>query len=241
MSRPPLPAGTGDAAPAALTGDALLADLERRFDVLRETIDVGVARFDVIRPRDYDDLISEADYVKDERLPYWADIWPSSLVLSARLLEERGDGRRLLELGCGAGLVTLAAMQAGFEVTATDYYEDALHFTRANAWRALGREPAVRMVDWRTFPAGLNNFDVVVASDVLYERPYATLVAEAIERSLAPRGTAIVADPGRIAAPDFLAAAPECGLTLMDTDVRPLALGEIKQKISLYTLKHLFG
>jgi predicted nicotinamide N-methyase len=241
MSRAPLPAGAGDAAPGALSGAALLADLERRFDTVSERVDVGTTHYDLLKPRDYDDLISEADYVQDERLPYWADIWPSSLVLAARLLEERGQGRRLLELGCGAGLVTLAAMQAGFEVTATDYYEDALHFTRANAWRALGREPAVRMVDWRTFPAGVNNFDVVVASDVLYERPYATLVAEAIERSLASHGTAIVADPGRIAAPDFLAAAPKCGLTLMDTEVRPLAIGEITQKISLYTIKHLFG
>ena len=221
--------------------DELRSRLEREFDTVEEVFTIGGRELVILRPRNADDLITESDYVKDERLPYWADIWPSSLVLSARLLEEQGAGRRLLELGCGAGLVTLAAMQAGFEVTATDYYEEALHFTRANAWRALGREPAVRMVDWRAFPAGLNNFDVVVASDVLYERPYATLVAEAIERSLAPRGTAIVADPGRIAAPDFLAAAPACGLTLMDTEVRPLALGEIRQKISLYTLKHLFG
>ena len=224
-----------------LHGAALVADLERRFVTVTDTVDVGPARFDVMKPRDYDDLISEDDYVRDERLPYWADIWPSSLVLSARLLEERGEGRRLLELGCGSGLVTMAAMQAGFDVTATDYYEDALHFTRANAWRALGREPVARMVDWRSFPAGLNNFDVVVASDVLYERAYATLVAEAIERSLASHGTAIVADPGRIAAPDFLAAAPKCGLTLLDTEVRPLAIGEITQRISLYSFRHLFG
>ena len=241
MTPLPLPAGEGDQAPSALTGAALLADLERRFDTITDAVDVGPERFDVMRPRDYDDLISEADYVRDERLPYWADIWPSSLVLGARLLEERGAGRRLLELGCGAGVVTVAAMRAGFDVTATDYYEDALHFTRANAWRALGREPAVRMVDWRAFPAGLGTFDVVVASDVLYEKPYAVLVAEAIERTLASNGTAIVADPGRVAAPDFLAAAPRCGLTLLDTDVRPLALGEIRQKISLYSFRHLFG
>ena len=44
-------------------------------------------------------------------------------------------------------------MRAGYDVLASDYYDDALLFTRANAWRTLKREPRTRMIDWRDLPA----------------------------------------------------------------------------------------
>ena len=52
--------------------------------------------------------------------------------------------RRCLELGCGAGLVTCAAARAGFDVTASDYYLDALRFTAVNAWRVAQRAVTTR-------------------------------------------------------------------------------------------------
>ena len=104
-------------------------DLAARFDVVETEVTLGAARFVVLRPRDAEALISEADFARDERLPYWADVWPSAIILAAKLLEQDGNGRSALELGCGAGLCTIAAASAGFDVLATDYYEDALEFT----------------------------------------------------------------------------------------------------------------
>ncbi|MEO7522072.1 MAG: hypothetical protein ABIW79_09675, partial [Gemmatimonas sp.] len=118
-----------------LHGAALDEAIERRFSVSDEIVLVGGRQYVMRKPSNADHLISEADYVQDERLPYWADLWPASVQLAAALLEERGSGRTLLELGCGVGLATVAAIDAGFTVTATDYYEDALHVTRANAAR----------------------------------------------------------------------------------------------------------
>ncbi len=112
---------------------ALAQSLERRFRTTRSAVTAGAHTIDVMHPANAEDLIDEEDFERDERLPYWADIWPSSIIMARRLLEERGAGRHLLELGCGLGLATMAAMCAGFEVTATDYYQEALHFTRANA------------------------------------------------------------------------------------------------------------
>ena len=63
----------------------------------------------------------------------------------------RSPGRGL-ELGCGVGLVTTAAMIAGYDMIASDYYTDALAFTRANAFRNTGKSPAAPMIDWRHFP-----------------------------------------------------------------------------------------
>ena len=144
------------------------------------------------KPRSADDLLSEADFERDERLPYWADIWPSSTALASIVAGLDGRGKRCIELGCGLGLVTIGAMRAGYDVLATDYYDDALLFARRNARAATGREPATRMVDWRAFPSDLGRFDLVLASDVLYERQYADLVAQAIVASLKPGGIALI-------------------------------------------------
>src|SRR6478752_2829839 len=89
---------------------------------------------DIMHPENTDALISEEDMVRDDRLPYWADIWPSSRILARALARETGTGRTLLELGAGLGLVSIGAMRAGYDVLASDYYDDALLFTRANAW-----------------------------------------------------------------------------------------------------------
>ena len=218
--------------------DGTPADLAGRFDVVEGEVEVGGATFAVLRPRSAEDLISEDDFARDERLPYWADVWPSSIALGRRLLEERGAGRTLLELGCGVGVVALAAARAGFAVTVSDYYEDALAFARANLARA-GYTAEARHLDWRALPDDLPTYDVVVASDVLYERPYAELVAAVIDRALAPDGAALVADPGRFAAPAFVEAAQGHRLEIDGSDVRRVRVGEIVQRIRIYTLRRV--
>ncbi|MBA2688489.1 MAG: methyltransferase domain-containing protein [Gemmatimonadaceae bacterium] len=210
-----------------------LKNLYDRFTVLEESIAVGKHTFDIIRPRNADDLISEADYVKDERLPYWADIWPSSVVLGEWLLTHPSE-ERTLELGCGSGLVTTSAMKSGRSVTATDYYDDAVLFAKANSILSVGRSPEVRMVDWSSFPDDLGKFDLVLASDVLYEPRYPPMVANAIDRSLAPGGVAIVADPGRVAAPLFPAELESRNLRILKKETIPYSLNAISQKIDLY-------
>ncbi len=198
---------------------------------------VGGETFAVLRPAEPEALIDEDAFAHDERLPYWADVWPSTRVLAARLLGEPGAGRRLLELGCGSGVAAAAAARAGFAVTATDYYADALRFTRANVWRLARRACETRLVDWRAFPDDLGRFDVVVASDVLYERPYAALVARAIARTLARGGVAIVTDPGRIAAPAFVEAAVGLGLDVREPEVDVIEANGARQTIRTYGLR----
>lgn len=176
------------------------------------------------KPRNADDLISESDYAKDERLPYWADLWPSAESLSRYLLRQGAGGvlggrapgsalPRALELGCGIGLVTIAAMRAGFAVSGTDYYEAALRFTARNALANVGVEPDTRLVDWRAMPADLGTFDLVLAADVLYERQYSAIVAAAVAQTLAPTGVALIGDQGRVGLEAFLAECASRGLT----------------------------
>jgi len=218
----------------ALHGAALVESLERRFVTVNDDVQVGDTTVNVIRPRSAEDLIDEAAFERDERLPYWAELWPSSTVLANFVAGDRRPRGQAVELGAGIGVVSIAAALAGHEVLATDYYDDALLFARANAWRNLGREIETTLVDWRAIPATLPRFDVVLASDVLYESRYAPLVASTIDRFLAPRGVAYVADPGRVAANAFVDACREISLGVTTAATRPYLAGKVRQTITVY-------
>ncbi len=220
----------------ALSGRRLVAALEKRFDTVIEDVPVADRTFSILRPRKSDDLIREEDFVEDERLPYWADIWPASTILAEQIISRSGQGRRLLELGCGVGLVTTAAMASGHEVVASDYYTDALAFTRANAFQNVGKSPTAKMMNWRKFPEDATNFDKVIASDVLYESEYAKILPAILMRALSLHGVGLIADPGRIAAPEFMEKCEEVGLELLGKETFPYEVGEIRQKIDIYEL-----
>jgi predicted nicotinamide N-methyase len=219
---------------AVLDGDALVVALTRRFRTSIEDATVDAHTFSILKPANSDDLIREEDFVRDERLPYWADVWPSSIVLAEKLLELDGAARTAIELGCGVGLSTLAATTAGFDVLATDYYEDALDVTRANVFRNLGTVARTRLVDWRHLPDDLGTFDLLFASDVLYEKEYAELLPVILRRLLTPGGVALIADPGRVAAPIFVEACAANQLVIQEKETRPFEAGEIKQRIDIY-------
>lgn len=223
---------------------AELAALARRFVLREESVQLpGLPAWTLRLPRSAEELISEEEFARDERLPYWADLWPSALVLAAEvaaLPPAAPDGAtppRAIELGCGLGLPSLAALARGWSVLATDYYDDALRFCRWNALACTAREPETRMVDWRAWPDDLGTFDLVLAADVLYERPYGPLVAAAVVRSLAPGGVAWLADPGRVAAEGFRDACRDRGaqVTVRRVVERPGPSGA-PQRVTVYQI-----
>jgi predicted nicotinamide N-methyase len=213
-----------------------LAALDDRFVLAESIVKLGERDVRLLRPRNSDDLISEADYVMDERLPYWADLWPSAIALAQAVRSLAPSPLRVLELGCGLGLVSIAALLAGHDVVVTDYYADALLFTRRNALAAAGREPRTRVADWRAWPADLGQFDLVLGSDVLYERPYAEQVAAAIASTIVPGGKAFIADPGRTAVPAFLEACSQRGLGVTERARVAHDDGAIHQVITIHEI-----
>ena len=96
----------------------LRADLVRRFRTATRELELAGRTIRLLMPANADDLISEDDFVRDERLPYWADLWPSARILAEELAVMRLRGQRLLELGCGLGFVAMGAVIGGADVTA---------------------------------------------------------------------------------------------------------------------------
>lgn len=219
---------------APLHGLKLVDSLQRRFVTVNDDVRVGDRSVNVLRPRSAEDLISESDFERDERLPYWAELWPSSTILANFVAADTRPSGNAIELGAGVGLVSIAAAIAGHTVTATDYYEDALAFARANSFRNLGFEFETALVDWRNVPSDLPRFDIVLASDVLYESRYAPLVASVVDRFLAESGVAYVADPGRVAANAFVDACADRDLAIDTRASRPYQAGTIRQNITVY-------
>jgi predicted nicotinamide N-methyase len=213
---------------------ALVESLERRFRTIRTRLDVGGRDITLLHPESAEDLIDERDFERDERLPYWAEIWPSARILAAQLISMEPRKRTLFELGCGAGLVATAAALAGFRVTVSDYYEDALRFARANAWLNFAPVPRATLLDWRALTAAPGRYDLVVASDVLYEREYGRLVARAMGTLLGQSGTAYLADPGRVGRDEFLSALAAWSLVLRAATEHRFADESVRQTITIY-------
>ena len=170
------------------------------FDPVRETVAVGPLRLEIARPRSAEDLIDEDAYARDERLPYWAELWPSAHVLAAELAGRDLAGLRVVELGCGVGLPSVVAALGGADVLATDWYAEALTFARANA-AAAGARLRAMLLDWNAPAAALlppgDGFDLAIGADVLYEERNGPALAALLPLLLRPGGEALVADPRR--------------------------------------------
>ena len=174
--------------------DSLLA-----FDPVGDEVEIGGAVLSILRPRSAEELIDEEAFARDERLPYWADLWPSAIVLAERLAALPLAGARVVELGCGVGLPSIVAALGGAEAVATDWYPEALAFARANA-AAAGARVATMAVDWREPPASLlarGPADLAIGADLLYEERNGAALAALLPRLLRPGGEALIADPRR--------------------------------------------
>ena len=173
--------------------------------VVEERIALPVGDVALSRPRDAEALLTEEGFEREEFLPYWAELWSSAVALADDIARRSLRAERVLELGCGLGLPSIAAVLAGGRVLATDWSPDAVRVTAANAalngveletaevaWADPG--PIVERGPWR----------YVIASDVLYEPRNVDQLLELLPRLVDRKGRILIADPGRRPAEDFL-------------------------------------
>ncbi len=150
---------------------------------------------------DLDDDHPEAESL----IPYWADPWPSAeglirFLASSRRPRPRGEA---LELGAGLGLLGLAALRLGWDLSLSEFHPQALPWLRRNLEiNGFSPERALTL-DWREAPP--RRWRTILASDVLYERPFAGQIADFLEAALEPGGRAWIAEPGRPIADEGIA------------------------------------
>ena len=142
--------------------------------------------------------------VRDERLPYWATLWDSALILSGVLLADNliAPGESVLELGCGLGLVSSIACLKHARVTATDYQRDALKFAQLNGLQIAGVAPRTMFIDWRAPPQG-QHYATLLGADLVYEPRFFDPLIAAFDALLAPGGRVLFSEPNRIIGRSF--------------------------------------
>jgi predicted nicotinamide N-methyase len=159
----------------------------------------------LLQPRDGAELPDDGGVEWAPLAPYWSVLWRSGVALGRELSRWPLEGLRVVEVGCGMGVPSLAASRGGAVVLATDASGEALDLLALNAARN-GLVVDTAQVDWAS-PEGLPArapFDLALAADVLYERAGVPQLLALLPR-LAPR--VLLADPGRPAAGAFLAEA----------------------------------
>jgi predicted nicotinamide N-methyase len=171
-------------------------------ELVSRTIELPGGALHLFQPRESAELPDAGPVEWAPVAPYWSVLWRSGVALARALDGEALEGLRVVELGCGLALPSLAAARAGASVLATDACREALTLAEHNA-RANGVRVETAAVDWAEPGELLARvpFDLVLAADVLYERAGVPALLSLLPR-LAPE--AWLADPGRPPAGAFV-------------------------------------
>ena len=125
--------------------------------------------------------------------PYWAFAWAGGQALARYVLDHPKivQGKRVLDIGAGSGLVGIAAEKAGAEsVTAADIDAFSCAAIRLNA---AANNSAIAITQNDLIGTD-EDWDVILVGDLFYERP----LAERLLAWLRPLDTiALLGDPGR--------------------------------------------
>lgn len=124
-------------------------------------------------------------------------VWPAGLALAEEMSRFSIAGKNILELGCGIGLTSLVLARRGARITACDHHPLAEDFLRQNA--ELNGLPPITFLNapWLGPNPLLGRYDLIIGSDLLYERDHAPLLAGFIAHHATPAAEVLIADPGR--------------------------------------------
>jgi len=147
----------------------------------------------------FHDPLGEAEQagISSAHWPLFGLLWPSGRVLAQAMLTFELEGKRVLELGCGLGLASLVVHRRGGDVTASDCHPLACAFLLENL--RLNQLPAMKYEtgDWARANPRLGLFDLIIGSDLLYDRDQPEALSQFIDRHSADAVEVLIADPDR--------------------------------------------
>jgi len=191
-----------------------------------QTIEFGDMDIHVRTLRDKQEFSDDDDVagklgISSASWPIFGTVWASGEVLAHLMCDFQIAGKRILEVGCGIGLSSLLLNHRHADITATDYHPEAGNFLAANT--LLNKDNAIPFMrtGWGDADCGLGKFDLIIGSDLLYERDHVELLAHFIEQHAKPLCEVIIVDPGRGHAARYSKKMVSLGYT--HTQMRPAA------------------
>ena len=143
--------------------------------------------------------------------PLFGMLWPSGAHLAAHLAaHELRPGQRILEVGCGLALASLVGHRRGADMTASDCHPMAAEFLHANL--QLNGLPPMKynhgewdgMLEGGALQEAVSlRYELIIGSDVLYDRDACTALAGFIGRHATPDSEVWIVDPERGNRPAF--------------------------------------
>lgn len=171
--------------------------LTRRIKLRIGELDFSLDALQDLQQFDDTDGAAERAGISSALWPLFGQAWPSGSVLANYMVDFEIDGMRILEIGCGLALSSLVLQQRGADITASDHHPLAEAFLQRNA--RLNHLALVPYQDlpWETANHTLGRFDLIIGSDVLYERGHAAGIAALVQQHSQPTMQIVISDPGR--------------------------------------------
>ncbi len=147
----------------------------------------------------YADPLGEAELagISSAGWPLFGKVWPSARVLALAMHSFDLVGKRILEIGAGLGLVSLVIHRRAGDITVSDWHPLSEIFLNENLLLNKLGPLQYRTGNWASGNPGLGRFDLIIGSDVLYERQQPEQLANFIARHAAPKAQIIIVDPDR--------------------------------------------
>ena len=129
--------------------------------------------------------------------PLFGMVWPSARMLANAMQTYDIAGKRILEIGCGLALASLVIHRRQGDITASDCHPLTAAFLADNVLRNDLPVLKYQTGHWGRENLGLGQFDLIIASDVLYERDQPETLSQFIHLHSADPVNIIVLDPDR--------------------------------------------
>lgn len=141
--------------------------------------------------------LAEEAGITSANWPLFGVVWPAAQMLAHHMDRHAVEGLRILEVGCGLALASIVLHRRGADITSSDYHPMVPAFLHANTMLNRMNDIDTMSGDWATIEPEPELFDLIIGSDILYERGHFDVLSAFINRHARPNAEVIIVDPGR--------------------------------------------
>lgn len=154
------------------------------------TISLNEVEYKIRYPVDRESkVLAHNDATKD---PWWMYVWASGIALSSYLIDQKIEGKQILEVGPGLGLTSIVLTKHGNNVSVYDINPDVLPYLLLNS-----QQNNIEMPVWVQSLQTSETYDMVISSDVLYNTGKIPSIVQSMYSKVKENGVMIMVEPDR--------------------------------------------